>query len=271
MKSIAGKSTATKTTYRNQYQKLTKEFKNDISDISQKKILEFANSQKNPHQQQSLINIALLVRRLNNLPTDELTKQRDKNKKSIENRTKEVNTNLDLPSLNDLQEYLAYLYSEGKWTDFIINFLLLELQVRNKDLNFQIVSRKKDMTDMNKNYIWLDVRTKKSLFIRRDYKTAKTYGEKRNIIKDKEFIIALKRVLSCQKHKEDCGVLIKNEDHVGYYVQKSTYKNIGEGAYLKIIIDAHRKEGNTQKLLEIAENRGTDPATLLNSYDISKV
>lgn len=212
----------------------------------------------------------MLVRRLNNLKTDELIKQRDKNKKGIEDRTKELNANHNLPSLNDLKEYVDYLHQNGKWTDYIINYLLLELQVRNKDVNFKIVTRKKDMTDQNKNYIWLDVRHKKAVYVRRDYKTSKTYGEKTHTITDKDFLTALKRVLACQKHDEECGVFIKNEDHVGYYVQRSTYKNIGEGAYLKIIINAHRNDGNTQKLTEIAANRGTDTSTLLEYYDISK-
>ena len=139
--------------------------------------------------------------------------------------------------------------------------------MRNKDLVFKIVTRKKDMVDKTKNYIWLDVRHKKALYVRNDYKTSGTYGEKRNTITDTRFIVALKRVLACQRHHEDCGVIIKNPDHVGYYVQKSSYKNVGEGAYLKIAIDAHRSHGDTQKLLEIAQNRGTDVHTLLASYD----
>jgi hypothetical protein len=271
MTSLADKSQATKNAYRIQYNKLKKLLEHDVADVSQKKVLQIVDEQGNPHQKQSLINIAILVRRLNNLKTDELIKQRDKNKKGIEDRTKEVNASLDLPSLNELEEYVDYLFEKGKWTDYIINYLLLELQVRNKDVNFKIVTRKKDMTDANKNYIWLDVRQKKAVYVRRDYKTSKTYGEKRHTITDKKFITALKRVLACQKHDEECGVFIKNEDHVGYYVQKSTYKNIGEGAYLKIIINAHRNGGNTQKLTEIADNRGTDTSTLLQSYDVSKV
>jgi len=37
--------------------------------------------------------------------------------------------------------------------DFILNYLMLELHVRNKDLNFKIVVRKKDMVDKRGNYI----------------------------------------------------------------------------------------------------------------------
>eukprot|EP00966_Prymnesium_polylepis_P285217 6588532-Prymnesium_polylepis.1 len=103
MTSLADKSQATKNAYRIQYNKLKKLLEHDVADVSQKKVLQIVDEQGNPHQKQSLINIAILVRRLNNLKTDELIKQRDKNKKGIEDRTKEVNASLDLPSLNELE------------------------------------------------------------------------------------------------------------------------------------------------------------------------
>ncbi len=268
----SSKSEATKKSYAGQYKKLVLLLRHNVTDVSERKTIEAIETfASNPNQQSSLINIAILVRRMEKMPTELLVKKRDKNKADIEQRVKQVNSSLNLPSLTDLHDYLDYLYEHGKYSDFIINYLMLELHVRNKDLVFKIVTRKKDMVDKTKNYIWLDVRHKKALYVRNDYKTSKTYGEKRNQITDTRFITALKRVLACQKHQEECGVIIKNQEHVGYYVQKSSYKNMGEGAYLKVIIDAHRKQGDMQKLTEIAANRGTDVTTLLNSYETSKV
>ena len=268
MDTLGEKSEFTKKTYRIQYNKLRKMLEVDIADVSQKKLIEIISQQSNPNQQQSSINIAVLVRRLNKLPTKELEAKREANKKEVVKQVKKVNESLVLPTLNDLEEYLDYLYANNQWTDYIINYLLLEYQVRNKDVNFKIVTRKKDMTDKNKNYIWLDVKQKKALYVRRDYKTEKTYGEKQHLITDKEFIVALKRVLACQKHNEDCGVFIPNENQVGYYIMRSTYKGIGEGAYLKILINAYKNAGNIQKLKEISDNRGTDLNTLLSNYNI---
>jgi len=268
MDTLDEKSEYTKKTYKIQYNKLRKMLENDIADVSQKKLIEIISQQSNTNQQQSSINIAVLVRRLNKLPTKELEAKREANKKEVVKQVKKVNENLVLPTLNDLEEYLDYLYANNQWTDYIINYLLLEYQVRNKDVNFKIVTRKKDMTDKNTNYIWLDVKQKKALYVRRDYKTEKTYGEKQHLITDKEFIVALKRVLACQKHNEDCGVFIPNENQVGYYIMRSSYKGIGEGAYLKILINAYKNRGNIQKLKEISDNRGTDLNTLLSNYNI---
>ena len=232
MDTLGEKSDHTKRAYKTQYTKLRNLLEHDVADVSQKKVIDIISEQSNPNAQQALINIAILVRRMNKLPTKDLEAKRETNKTEVVKQVKQVNETLVLPTLNDLEEYLEYLYANNQWTDYIINYLLLEYQVRNKDVNFTITTRKKDMTDKNKNYIWLDVRNKKAVYVRRDYKTDKTYGEKRHVITDKEFIVALKRVLACQKHNEDCGVFIPNENQVGYYIQKATYKGIGEGAYV---------------------------------------
>lgn len=268
MDTLDGKSEHTKRAYKTQYTKLRNLLEHDVADVSQKKAIDIISELNNPNAQQALINIAVLVRRMNKLPTKDLEAKREANKKEVVKQVKQVNETLVLPTLNDLEEYLEYLYANNQWTDYIINYLLLEYQVRNKDVNFTITTRKKDMTDKNKNYMWLDVRHKKAVYVRRDYKTEKTYGEKRHIISDKEFIVSLKRVLACQKHNEECGVFIPNENQIGYHIKKATYKGIGEGAYLKIVINAYKNGGNIQKLKEISDNRGTDLNTLLSNYNV---
>ena len=66
-------------------------------------------------------------------------------------------------------------------------------------------------------------------YVRNDYKTNDTYGRKTNVLTNPKLLTALNRVLACQKHHEDCGVVIKNPEHLGYYVQQATYNKIGEG------------------------------------------
>ena len=73
---------------------------------------------------------------MENMPTKELVETRNNNKGVMEEHIKEMNFQQDLPSLNELHDYLSYLYDARKWGDFILNYLMLELHVRNKDLNF---------------------------------------------------------------------------------------------------------------------------------------
>ena len=257
--SIQGKSAQTQKSYRQQYKRLASELDKDIHSSSQKKIIEVAGEQKTINTIQARLNIAILVRRLYKYDVKELEKERDKNKERLVADVKQKNTELNLPDLSELYEFTEYLYENGKWTDYIINFLLLEFQVRNKDLNFTIVKRKRDAEDEHKNYIWLD--RNKAIYIRRDYKTVGTYGIKTNTIYDVKFLTALRNVLK----KGD--TFIPNEDQVGYYVKKATYKELGEGAYMKIMVNAYRDD--LQKLRQLSTNRGTHINTIASHYDVS--
>jgi len=278
MNSIKEKSDATKKQYRIQYNKLFKLTEKPIAETSEKKIIEILNEIDNKNNSQALLNIALLIRKGEGLSVTQLEKKRKQDKDKLIESVKEKNVELreNLPTYNEIVEYMNYLYDKGEWTDYIINYLLINLQVRNQDLDFTIVSRKKDATDPKTNYMWLQNTKGKATFIRNVYKTATIkapdgehgYGQKVNNITDKRFIVALRRVLGCQKSGLDCGVFIPTKSAIAYHLQKATYKQIGEGKYFKIIVNHFRN--NIDKLKEISENRGTDLKTILNFYDIEK-
>jgi len=279
MKSIDDKSEATKKQYRIQYNKLKGLVGKNIGDTSEKKIIEILDSIENKNNSQALLNISLLVRKLEGLGTEQLMKRRKTDKDKILEVAKENNTKLkeSLPKYEDLVEYMDYLYEKNEWTDYIINYLLINFQVRNQDLNFDIVTRKKDANDPNKNYMWLQQSKARASYIRNVYKTATIIapdgkdhgkGQKMNVIENPQFIFALRRVLGCQKSKLDCGTFIPNEASIHYYLQKATYKQLGEGNYFKIIVNHFRND--VDKLKEMAYNRGTDLKTILNSYDIDR-
>lgn len=265
------KSPKTKGTYERMYRKLSIILNEDVGNLSEDKIIELVNNEvDNINTIQSLLNIAVLIKKMKNMKFEKLQAERKKNISKVELHTKNQNDKKKqiYPSLQELKDYTEYLYDNSKWTDYVINYLLLNHYVRNKDLDFIITLRKKDTTDKKKNYIWLDNRYKKALYIRRDYKTADTYGEKQSIIKDDKFITALRRILSHQKHKENEGVFIPNENALGYYIQKATFQELGEGNYLKIIINHHLQNENPHILKEISKERGTDIQTLISNYSV---
>ena len=279
MNSIKEKSDSTKKQYRIQYNKLFKLTEKPIGETSEKKIIEILDNIENKNNSQALLNIAFLIRKMEGLSVAQLEKRRKQDKNKLIESVKEKNFELreNLPSYSDIVEYMNYLYDKGEWTDYIINYLLINLQVRNQDLDFTIVSRKKDATDSKTNYMWLQNTRGKAIFIRNVYKTATInapdgtnhgYGQKVNNITEKKFIIALRRVLGCQKSGLDCGTFIPTKSAIAYHLQKATYKQIGEGKYFKIVVNHFRN--NLDKLKEISENRGTDLKTILNSYDIEK-
>ncbi len=265
------KSQKTKGTYERMYRKLSIILNGDVGNLSEDKIIELVNNEvDNINTIQSLLNIAVLIKKMKNMKFEKLQAERKKNINKVELHTKNQNDKKKqiYPSLQELKDYTEYLFNNSKWTDYVINYLLLNNYVRNKDLDFIITLRKKDTTNKEKNYIWLDNRYRKAVYIRRDYKTMDTYGEKQSIIKDDKFITALRRIVAHQKYKENDGVFIPNENALGYYIQKATFQELGEGNYLKIIINHHLKNENPHILKEISKERGTDIQTLISNYSV---
>ena len=275
---IKDKSANTIKSYKQQYNKLKKivdaemEQTIDIQNISEKNILEFVSNESNLNSQQALLNIAIMIRKMKEQPTSKLMKQRDQNKAKLQGHVKEKNEKLKsdgLPTYQDLLDYLAFLYESERWTDFIINYLLIYFHTRNEDVNFELVEFKRDTKEnKNINYLWYSKRAKKATLYRRNYKTANKYGIKIDTITDSKFLNAIKQVFECRKKGEDCGVFIPNTQNVGYYVKRATLDNLGENIYNKIIVNHFRN--NLDKLKEISESRGTSIDTLHENYDIDK-
>ena len=269
IESVADKSVNTQKSYKTQYNKLYKLLGKDVNETSENKLIETVLEQPNNNQKQALINIAILIRRLYKLSTTKLEALREKLKGNLKEDVKEKNAVLKdtLPSYTELVEYTDYLWDKMEWRDYIINYLLINYQVRNADLVFDIVDKKRLTKDTDKNYMWIT--PKKVVYTRNVYKTACTYGKKTDTITDPKFILAMKRVYACKKRDEPCGEFIPTLSQVGYYIKKATFKQLGEGNYVKIVINHFRKDFT--KLKEISQNRGTSLTTLGEVYDIENI
>ena len=244
----------------------------DIQNVSEKNILEFVSDENNLNSQQALLNIAIMIIKMKKQPTSKIMKQRDENKAKLQGHVKEKNEKLKssgLPTYQDLLDYLAFLYESERWTDFIINYLLIYFHTRNEDVNFELVPFKIDIkANPDINYLWYSKRAKKATLYRRNYKTANKYGIKIDTITDSKFLNAIKQIFECRKKSPDDCVFIPNKENVGYFVKKATLDNLGENLYNKIIVNHFRN--NLDKLKEISESRGTSIDTLHENYDIDK-
>jgi len=267
--SIVGKSLNTIRSYSQQYNKLHKLLGKDIAGVSQAIIISKIADLPNVNSRQAALNIAIAIHRLAGQEVDRLLDRRDKNKIHLREAVKDTNLKLQgsLPSYEKLVDFTNNLFEIGNWKDYIINWLILNYQVRNCDLNFDIVTRKLDATDKTKNYIWLSHR--KVVYIRNVYKTSATYGTKTCIITDPNFIVAVKRVKSHQKYGENQGTFIPNSNQVGYYVLNATLDKMGEGNMFKTVVNHFRTD--LQKIKEISENRGSSIGVILSNYDIDLV
>ena len=277
-KTFANKSKVTNNVYNSNYKKLREMLGDvDIASVSQKKIIELAETLDNRNSQQSLINIAYLIRKNNGLAIQELETFRKKNQSVIKDKVYESNTNLmdSLPSYTSVAYYIDGLLKDEKYVHYVINYLLLHCQVRNADLNFDFVLFKRDTKDTSKNYLWYSSKSKTVHYVRNVYKTAKIvkpdgtttgYGQKVIKITDPKFIKVMKILVNYEKKEQKPVVFFPSVENIGYYVKKMTYKGLGETAYFKIVVNHFRE--NVNMLKQISYNRGTDINTILESYDI---
>ena len=276
-KTFANKSKVTNNVYNSNYKKLREMLGDvDIASVSQQKVIELAKTLDNRNSQQSLINIAYLIRKNEGMAINELETFRKKNQSVIKDKVYESNTNLmdSLPSYNTIVDFTNDLLKDEKYVHYVINYLLINCQVRNADLIFDFVLFKRDTKDTSKNYLWYSSKSKTVHYIRNVYKTAKIvkpdgtttgYGQKVIKITDPKFIKVMKIFVNYQKKEQKPIVFFPNSD-AGYYVRKMTYNNLGETAYFKIVVNHFRNDANMLK--QISYNRGTDINTILESYDI---
>ena len=259
------KAYATAKSYKTSYRKLRNLLGKPIRETAEDTVVNAVKAAiENINSQQALINIGIICREQfePKMEINVLTKFREQNKETVQDMIKMNNMFIVLPSLGEFDNYLELLWSDKKYKEYIINFLIRHHYVRNKDLLFDIVDKKSDI-DENSNWLWIDRRNQRCVYYRNDYKTASTYGPKETMIDNERFLKAAKM---CHK-KMDEFPITDSEDKIGYHIQKLSFRKLGEGALLKIIINHYK--GDISRLKEISNSRGTNLGTLLTSYNIT--
>jgi len=219
----------------------------------------------NANTLQLYLNMIILVRRYKDEDTDKLIKFRNSLRDEIiESRKK----NLD--ELDDKLPKVDYIMNElNNLTGirFILNYLIINHALRNKDLNLQFVKTlPKDKTDnyiLNKGkHILLDIN---------DYKTEEKYGNKQIKITDEKFMNEFKSLglknddyLLSKKDKSK----ITNISTFNDKVLNLTIDKLGQNKLVKIVIRDLLNKKNFQKLEQLSMDRGTSLSVLLKSYNL---
>ena len=107
------------------------------------------------------------------MPHDELIEQRTINKKDVDDHLKQANSFKELPELAEYDAFVDSLWSECKYREYIVNYLMRHYYVRNQDLMFDIVDTKTEtLADRCKNYLWVNKSKKCMTYIRNLYTIA---------------------------------------------------------------------------------------------------
>jgi len=157
----------------------------------------------------------------------------------------------NLPDI-DFKQMLNTYYRDKQYKNFVILFLLLNYNTRNKDLVVKVV---KDQADLNPNENFLFIRDKDVIYIRNDYKTKDTYGMKQDVIKSKKLFFAVQELDS----------LLENNDNLDRQV-KAVTGGINQSTLFKMLV---AQNNNLKAIKNASKNRGTNMETIAKSYDIT--
>ena len=259
-------STSTKKTYSMNYNNHLQQFENANKIITKESIdmiVEYiATLEKSNNTKMMLIAILINLMNFNGYDTREIkiiqsamfdTKKKD----TIIRKNEKEHV---LPSLKVIETYNKSLLKQENYREYIINFILLNYNVRNQDLDLEIVFKKKDVDNENN---FLLVRATDVVYIRNKYKTFSNYGKKIHIIRSRPFTRA------CQRFVEsgDTKILTKNSN-LTQEISKYTYNGLSESDYLKIVIDSIDFNKDFRKLDLISKRRGTSVNVLISEYSI---
>tara|TARA_R110002074_G_scaffold267858_1_gene440036 strand:- start:133 stop:1020 length:888 start_codon:yes stop_codon:yes gene_type:complete len=221
----------------------------------------------NANTLQLYLNMIILVRRFDDEETDKLIKLRNSLKDEIVKIRKQGLDKLDqkLPSFDYIKTELDNLNG----IRYILNYLIINHGLRNKDMNLKMVKTLPAIPDRTENYILL--KPKEVLLNINDYKTEDKYGSKQLRIKDMKFIEELKKLnlkpndyLFAKKDKSK----ITNTSTFNDKILNLTIDRYGQNRLFKIVIKDLLNNKSFDKLEELSNSRGTSLEVLLKSYNL---
>ena len=207
-------------------------------------------------QKLDVLNIIISIRNELDMNSDKIKELRDTfRKKRVTDNVEVMNDLKDkLMSLSEFDEKLQTMFDNKEYAKYVVNYLFRNFGVRNKDIDVTIVKRKKDTEDGN--YLW--IRPKSISYIRRDYKTKGTYGEKKYEITDKKFRVAVRKLGQ--------GPILKTGLLTNVLKKVIITK---ESDVFKMLIDDAYSRQDWEEIKRLSEARGTNIKTIAENYHVN--
>lgn len=261
-----------KKNYRNFYNKIRLHLGGKlIQDTDEDLLIDMVNDISNDKisSKLSYLNICILVKQHYKKSVEQLLTKRDeffKVRQEYEKQPKQ----LDLPDYNDVKKYVNSLTG----VKYIVNYLIFNYGVRNRDVNTFITTRA-NTKNINTDKNYLLVKNREIEWVRNDYKTFTSHLQQRIVIKAKKFLDEVKKLnpetyLLSGTDKPIAETSLNNT--ISRMLYKHNDKNMTEGDYFKLNVKHLQTKPNSySKIIALGNIRGTDPKTIENYYNISKV
>lgn len=182
-------------------------------------------------------------------------------------------------TLPTYKEMIAGLKKVEDPRKYLINWLFIYANTRNADvalidIHRSIPSRTVEMEELDKNRNHIVLENGHAVLIRNVYKTAKSYGQKKNKITSRAFIDMARSYLGDELDKPllttKTGGPIPPASF-GAYLKKYRLMNLTESQVMKVVMKNIAERGSYNMLRKVSQNRGTNISTLLAEYDITNI
>lgn len=259
-------------TQRNHIRNINKytELYGDLLNQSQSQIIQMVNDEyETLSAQLTILKSISKFLKSNDKPNDKILLEMTNVNNGLTKKYEDRNKNMDLKyTLRDLKYELKELEknslnNEEMCEKYIINYLIINYNVRNLDLDCILTN--KLPTDDKHNYLYITPNNKKIIYYRNLYKTKSTYGLKRHTITNKNVINCF-NYLTANGFKRLLVNYNNDASHLDRYIIKRTIYNLSQNKILKIIL---RENNNLKQSVKIGKNRGTSTGTLHSNYNLN--
>ena len=268
-------------TYFNDYNRFRSEMrgKHNIYNLSQKEIMDIVS--KTEWAKLNLLNIAIVILQNKNKEVSLLLKYRKNIQEGREDQQAAKNE-AQIKKANASYDDLMRALDEATGKDYILFYLLINLNTRNNDLIMKLITNKqKDLLNEEDNF--MIVSPSKSRFVRNDYKTNKSFGVKIDKIRDEKFQKMINKELlegneylfvnnKKKPYKQtEMGKFIKSRFAFYLDVKSADPKeevktNLSQAVIYKIISEYAREFGGDKMKKDIADARGHSLDTQAKYY-----
>ena len=270
-------------TYKQAYKKLVDILAtNNVADLDNKEIIDLIDEQENYGTINLLLTIVLMIKYDNDKEIDDIKKHRDLIRMEMrDSRWKKKEEKLDtLPPIKSLTKYLNRLYSNNEYQSYIINYLLINYNVRNLDLDLIVTDDMKEYHNLGKkgdeNVLFVG-KNNAVYYYRNNYKTVKTYGPKAIRLSSVKLAKSIKGYMAQQQAITNGDIYLlslqngdrSGRDSLSHYITKFTMDGLTESDIMKIIVTGKVKTiDDVRRLEKISFNRGTAPQTIIEEYNL---
>jgi hypothetical protein len=210
-------------------------------------------------------NIPIMVKNYFGYDANLLISERENLKAQRDGHTeaKKSDESIVYHDLNCIHREIDRLSQSGDKQAYVINYLLYNYGVRNKDLDV-IITHDKNAINSDENFLLVGNKSVK--WIINDYKTKANYGTKVILIKNPNFM----RVMSLMPNNSH--LLSYDGTHIASssldkFIKTRTIHNLTESQVFKNILHEKRNSPSIDKIKkQFSEWRGTDIATINKFY-----